>query len=143
MPLPNNIDLSCDPLAARYLKNETVSVRFAPQAGELMSLEGPNRFACGDALITGSTGSCWSVARHRFDAKYAAVAPTRQGEDGPYQAKPVPVYARQFAVAFTAARSAGGDMLAGAAGDWLLQYGPGDFGVAAQARFAQIYRKIP
>jgi hypothetical protein len=33
-------------------------------------------------------------------------------------------------------------MLHGKAGDWLLQYGPGDFGVAEQARFARIYRKL-
>ena len=43
--------------------------------------------------------------------------------------------------AFTAARSAGGDVLRGKPGDWLLQYAPGDFGVADQARFAEVYRR--
>ncbi|WP_297907935.1 PGDYG domain-containing protein, partial [Thiomonas sp.] len=36
---------------------------------------------------------------------------------------------------------AGGDRLQGKPGDWLLQYAPGDFGLAAQSRFAQVYRK--
>ena len=73
---PGNIDLTKDPLAARYVKSEIVTVRFARQAGELISLEGPNRYRSGDALITGSTGGRWSVARQRFDAKYEALPPT-------------------------------------------------------------------
>ncbi len=137
------IDLATDPLAARYVKEETVSVEFAREAGELVSLEGPNRFSPGDALITGVTGTRWSVARERFEAKYAAVAPTRMGEDGRYAARPVPVLARQIDEAFSAERSAGGDRLTGQPGDWLLQYGPGDFGVAGQERFARIYRRLP
>ncbi len=137
-----NIDLAGDPLAARYVKAETVRVEFARTAGELMSLEGPNRYQPGDALITGSTGSRWSVARERFAAKYEAVAPVSMGEDGPYVARPLPVLARQIHEAFSAERSAGGDRLQGMAGDWLLQYGPGDFGVAEQERFARVYRRI-
>lgn len=136
-----HIDLSTDPAAARYVKTEIVSVAFAPEAGELASLEGPNRYRAGDALITGSTGSRWSVSRERFDAKYEAVAPAAAGKDGRYAARPVPVLAKQIAEPFTAQRSAGGDILRGNAGDWLLQYGPGDHGVAEQRRFAAIYRK--
>jgi hypothetical protein len=136
-----DIDLSRDPDAAAYLKSETVQVAFARQPGELASLEGPNRFAAGDAIITGSTGSRWSVSRERFDAKYAPLPPSRAGDDGAYAARPVPVLARRIDEAFTAARCAGGDVLRGEAGDWLLQYGPGDFGVCAAARFAAIYRR--
>ena len=131
-------DLSTDPLAAPYIKTEIVAVEFADTAGELISLEGPNCYDTGDALITGSTGTRWSVARDRFDAKYEALP----GEDSRYQAKPISVLARQMHEPFTAARSSGGDLLQGDAGDWLLQYGPGDFGVAKNKRFAQVYRKI-
>ncbi|HTY99412.1 MAG TPA: PGDYG domain-containing protein [Rhodocyclaceae bacterium] len=138
-----NIDLTQDPAAAAYVKTEVVAVTFARQAGELLSLEGPNRYGVGDALITGSTGSRWVVSRRRFEAKYEAVAPTRMGEDGAYGARPILVLAKQIPEPFMAARSAGGDLLRGNAGDWLLQYGPGDFGVAEQGRFAQVYRKVP
>ena len=137
-----NIDLTADPAAASYVKTEVVTVAFARREGELLSLEGPNRYAAGDALVTGSTGSRWSVSRQRFDLKYEPVPPTRMGDDGSYKAKPIPVLAKQIAEAFTAARSAGGDVLRGNAGDWLLQYGPGDFGVAEQARFERVYRKV-
>ena len=136
-----DIDLAADPAAARYIKSEVVTVNFAPAAGELSSLEGPNRYEMGDAIITGSTGSRWSVSRERFDAKYEPVAPLKPGEDGRYAARPVPVLAKQIHEPFTALRSAGGDRLSGRAGDWLMQYAPGDYGVCEQARFAAIYRR--
>jgi hypothetical protein len=136
------IDLAVDAAAARYVKSETVTVAFAREAGELLSLEGLNRYQPGDALITGSTGSRWSVSRERFDAKYEPLPPNRPGEDGPYVSRPVPVLAKRIDQAFTMTRSAGGDLLRGAAGDWLLQYAPGDFGVCEQQRFAAIYRRL-
>jgi len=60
-----DIDLTNDPAAARYVKNEEVDVTFARSDGELISREGPNRYQAGDALITGSTGDrreCKAVA---------------------------------------------------------------------------------
>ena len=138
----HNIDLTTDSAAAIYIKTEVVTVTFARQEGELLSLEGPNRYAAGDALITGLTGSRWSVSRQRFELKYEAVPPTQMGDDGRYRAKPIPVLAKQISEPFTAARSAGGDLLRGNAGDWLLQYAPGDFGIADQHRFAQVYKKV-
>jgi hypothetical protein len=41
--------------------------------------------------------------------------------------------------AFTVERSAGGDLLRGDAGDWLVQYAPGDQGIVAAARFDSVY----
>jgi len=137
-----NIDLTSDASAAPFIKDEVVEVAFARNAGELISREGPNRFQAGDALITGSTGDCWSVSRSRFDAKYLPVAPVEAGEDGRYRSRPVPVLARQMAEAFTLARSSGGDVLQGRARDWVLQYAPGDFGVVEDARFRKVYRPL-
>jgi hypothetical protein len=137
-----NIDLTQDVSAARYVKDEVVQVAFAREPGELVSLEGPNRYAVGDALVSAATGERWSVSRERFAAKYQAVAPGVMGVDGPYRANPVPVLGRQMQEPFTLARSAGGDVLSGAAGDWVLQYAPGDYGVVAQARFARVYRPL-
>lgn len=137
-----DIDLAADPSAARYVKAEVVNVVFARHEGELTSLEGPNRYRAGDAIVVGSTGSRWTVSRDRFDARYEAMPPTQTGEDGQYQAKPLPVLAKRMSESFTAARSAGGDVLRGNAGDWLLQYGPGDFGVAEAQRFAKVYKSL-
>jgi len=135
------LDLRDDPQAATYVKDESVQVAFADAPGELISREGPNRYVPGDALITSGAGERWSVSRERFEAKYQAVAPTTSGTDGTYRARPVPVLARQIDQAFTLARSAGGDLLTGAAGDWVLQYAPGDYGVIVRDRFERVYRR--
>lgn len=137
-----NIDLTKDSAAALFAKDEMVDVVFARSPGELISREGPNRHEVGDALITGSTGDCWSVSRDRFDAKYLPVAATNAGDDGRYRSRPLPVLAKQMPEAFTLARSAGGDTLRGQARDWLLQYAPGDFGIIENARFRKVYRPL-
>lgn len=137
-----NIDLTRDDAARRFVKDEVVDVAFAATAGELISREGPNRYQAGDALITGSTGDRWSVARLRFDARYVPVAAVAAGTDGAYRCRPVPVLARQMTEAFTLRRSSGGDALRGLAQDWLLQYAPGDYGIIEDARFRRVYRPL-
>ena len=159
----NEIDLMSDPNARPYVKTEVVDVVFATSDGELISREGANTYRSGDAIITGSTGDKWSVSRDRFNLKYEPATEIsrspnsnsksngRGGEapgisvaarDGQFRARPIPVMAKQINESFRASRSAGGDMLTGDAGDWLLQYAPGDFGVIANARFQQVYRAI-
>jgi hypothetical protein len=136
----DNPDLNADPDACWAVKDEVVMVEFAAVAGSLDSAVGLNRYAAGDALLTGSTGDRWCVSRERFDAKYLPEAPTLRGEVGRYRNRPVAVLAKRMPVEFSVARSAGGDLLRGSAGDWLVQYAPGDHGVVARARFASVYR---
>jgi hypothetical protein len=135
-----NIDLRADVAAQWVVKDELVMVEFAAGEGMLQSAVGANRYAAGDALLTGSTGDRWCVSRARFDAKYRAESPTRPGQPGTYRNLAVAVLAKQMAAPFSVARSAGGDLLRGNAGDWLMQYAPGDFGIVADARFARVYR---
>ena len=61
-----DVDLRRDSAAGRYVKDETVTVEFAGSDGTLMSLEGPNRYEPGDALVTGTGGARWVVERARF-----------------------------------------------------------------------------
>lgn len=136
------IDLEADADARYFVKSEFVEVVFATSAGELISREGPNRYSVGDALITGSTGDKWSVSRARFESKYEPSAQYEAGRDGQYRARQIAVLGKQIMEPFCAARSAGGDMLKGAACDWLLQYAPGDYGIIENARFQQVYRLL-
>ncbi|MEA3179930.1 MAG: hypothetical protein QOI59_3453, partial [Gammaproteobacteria bacterium] len=99
-----------------------------------------NHYAPGDALITGSTGDRWCVSRDRFDAKYDPVPPTVRGEAGGYRNRPVSVLAKRMNQTFTVARMASGDSLRGDAGDWLIQYAPGDHGIVERTRFERVYR---
>lgn len=140
--IPADLDLRDDPRARRFLKHEVVTVRFAQAPGAIQSREGPNHYAIGDALITGSTGDHWSVSRDRFDAKYLPVNGITHGQDGQYQNRPMPVLAIQQTQAFAVERSAGGDVIQGQAGDWLMQYAPGDHGIVEGAKFARVYRAI-
>ncbi len=134
-----HLDLTSDPAAQRVVKNETVLVQFAAEAGELMSLEGPNRYKPGDAVLTGETGERWVVSRDRFDAKYAPLDGVGHGAAGAYRNKPMVVLAKQMRAAFSIARTEAGDVLRGEAGDWVMQYAPGDYGVVKAARFAKVY----
>jgi hypothetical protein len=137
-----DVDLRADPAAHAYIKQETVSVEFAARPGVLNSRVGFNHYQAGDALLSGADRDCWCVSRERFDAAYVAVAPTLPGEPGRYRNRPRAVLARQMPEPFRCQRSAGGDWLQGQAGDWLLQYAPGDHGVATNARFALVYRPL-
>ncbi|MFN5028033.1 MAG: PGDYG domain-containing protein [Burkholderiales bacterium] len=138
-----NVSLESDPLAARYVKDEVVTVLFAAEDGVIQSREGPNHYQRADALVTGSTGDKWSVIRARFEEKYEPVAPLVMGHDGAYHARRIPVWARQIEEPFAVARRAGGDLLCGNAGDWLLQYAPGDYGLVEGKRFKSVYRTWP
>ncbi|NUT13944.1 MAG: hypothetical protein HOQ33_05505 [Cupriavidus sp.] len=142
MTMLTDIDLRSDPEAAFYLKHEVVDVAFATEPGELVSREGPNRYQPSDALITSRTGDRWCVSRDRFDPKYEAIPPLAHGHDGAYRNKPIPVLAREMREAFSIERSAGGDVLHGKPGDWLMQYAPGDYGITERARFEQVYRPL-
>jgi hypothetical protein len=137
-----NPDLAADGAACWVVKDEVVGVEFALAAGVLESAVGLNRYAVGDALLTGSTGDRWCVSRDRFDVKYRPEPPTLPGQGGSYRNRPVAVRAKRMSAAFGIARSAGGDLLLGEAGDWLLQYAPGDHGIVAQARFDKVYRML-
>jgi hypothetical protein len=138
-----DVDLRGDAAAQWVTKDELVMVEFAVGEGMLQSAVGVNRYAAGDALLTGATGDRWCVSRDRFDSKYRAVPSTRPGQGGRYRNHAVAVLAKQMPVPFSVARSAGGDVLCGSAGDWLMQYAPGDFGIVARARFDQVYRTLP
>ena len=132
--------LSLDPQAMRAVKDEEVSVEFALVPGLVMSAVGPNHYASGDALITGSTGDRWTVTRDRFDAKYRPSGGQSAGEAGPYRNMPVVIWAKQIHEPFTIERCAGGDRLSGEAGDWAVEYAENDCGLVARERFAAVDR---
>jgi PGDYG protein len=142
-PKLENPDLAADQDAQWVVKDEVVSVEFAAAAGALQSAVGWNHYDAGDALLTGSTGDRWCVTRDRFDLKYLPEPSVLPGRPGRYRNRPVAVLAKRMSVEFSVERSAGGDVLQGHAGDWLLQYAVGDHGIVAAARFDRVYRTDP
>lgn len=137
------IDLTHDSAARTYARGtDPLDVEFATNNGVLHTLEGDVAFQQGDALLTGGAGERWPVQRAHFDEAYEAVKPTTQGQSGLYRRRPNQVLARQMSAPFDVPLGTRGT-LHGKAGDWLVQYAPGDLAVVAQSIFEQTYTHIP
>jgi hypothetical protein len=136
-------DLAHDPVARRARKRPVkVDVRFAAAPGVLATGEGDVRYDAGDAIVTGAAGDTWPVPRARFVATYDAVPPTPGGAAGTYRKRVAVVHARRMDAPFAVTLSDGRGTLSGAAGDWLVEYAPGDLAVVDGAIFATTYELV-
>lgn len=118
------------------------TVFFAKSAGELTTLEGPVRYAPGDAIMTGINGEHWPISRTNFDATYVPVGLLALGEDGPYVKKLIPVDATQIDHdGIISLEGQHGDLHA-QAGDWVITGPDGSQWVVAQAIFQATYQAV-
>lgn len=133
-------DLRADPAAvsAHRLPVER-DAQFARAAGVVSTAEGPVRHAAGAAILSDASGRRWPVERAVFEAHYEPVPPTRMGAPGRYRHRTDTVLARRMTQPFSVRLPGGRGVLAGAAGDWLVQYGPREHGVVAARAFAESY----
>jgi hypothetical protein len=132
-------DLSVDPRALRVMKRSIpVQVRFAKADGVCQTLEGPVGYRVGDAILTGIAGENWPVERAKFNERYVPVEGSVSGIDGNYVKKPLVVLALQLDASIEVSMPEGG-ILRGVPGDWLLQYGIGDYGIAKDEIFKATY----
>jgi hypothetical protein len=133
-------DLRADPAAIAVIKKPLpVSVHFAERPGICETLEGPVQYRDGDAILTGMEGEQWPVRRETFDASYQPVPPTVSGENGEYVKRPVTVLARKLERSLAVAVGWQDDPIVGHAGDWVLQYGPDDYGIVSASIFEKTY----
>ena len=114
-------------------------VKFAKNLGTLKTLEGEVRYEAGAAILTGEAGDTWPVERAKFDASYEAVNGTKHGEDGTYQKRQIEVLAIQLTEPTSVNVGYADDPITGQVGDWLVQYGEGDFGIVNAEIFANTY----
>jgi len=136
-------DLAHDPVARRARKRPVaVAVQFASTPGTLPTPEGDVRYDAGDALVSGKAGDRWPVPRARFLATYDPIAPTASGQDGAYRKRVALVHARRMEQPFAVTLSDDRGTLRGEAGDWLVQYAPGDLAVVDGAIFGQTYELL-
>jgi hypothetical protein len=136
-------DLAREPAARTARKAPVpVEVEFAAAAGTLATAEGPVAYEPGDALLTGPAGERWPVPRARFLHDYEMVDGGRAGTPGRYRKRPGAVRALRMNAPFTVTLPNGRGTLSGAAGDWLVQYGPGDQAVVAASIFAATYELV-
>lgn len=128
-------------VAARKYERE-VAVGFVTAACTVQTPEGVVHARPGDAVITGAGGERWRVSRGHFPHKYRPVPPTLVGEPGTYASLPYRILALQMQTEFEVWLADGVSCLKGRAGDWLVDYGDGSFGVVAAAIFATTYQII-
>lgn len=117
-----------------------VYAEFAPVACTVQTAEGAVRAAAGDAILTGSSGERWPVARAGFAQRYRPLPPTVSGQAGRYVSEPKRVVGIRMSEAFEVLLLDGVSRLHGRPGDWVIDYGDGSLGVISPAIFAATYQ---
>jgi len=99
-------------------------------------------FKVTDAVLTGTKGETWPIARATFEATYSPVAGGSMGRDGKFFKKPAPVLGVQMKEPFAVTASWG--RLQGKSGEWLVQYDEAgkDFGIVGEALFQETYEHL-
>lgn len=126
---------------ARKLVRE-IQARFTAEPCTVQTNEGVVYARAGDAILTGIAGEHWRVSRAHFAARYRPVPPTLAGEDGRYVSLPNHIMCVCMSEPFEVLLADGLSRLHGGAGDWLVDYGDGSFGVVSPAIFAVTYEII-
>jgi hypothetical protein len=120
-----------------------VSVTFAATDGVCLTREGQVSYRRGDAVVTGTEGEQWPVRADRFSELYRPVPPTTFGSDGDYSSVSRDVLAWRLDTALMVRIGSSRDRLHGAAGDWLLQYEDGAYGIVSPEIFESTYELSP
>lgn len=135
-------ELAESPEAIQVIKRcVPVKVCFANEDGVCQTLEGPVRYRAGDALLEGGHNDQWPIQRTKFFDNYDPLPPTCKGKAGQYVKKAKRVWAKRLLEPIEVPVGWQDDTLKGMPGDWLLQYGPGDYGVVKPEIFDATYQR--
>lgn len=138
--MERDLDISQNLNVVRAIKRPVpVLVRFAETDGVCETPEGTVHFRQGDAIAEGAHDDTWPIQRHKFLERYEPVPPTRPGEAGEYVKRALPVYALSLTEPVAVPVGWQSDPLYANPGDWLIQYGPDDFGVVKPEIFEATY----
>jgi hypothetical protein len=137
-------DLSASKEAVHVMKKIIpFPVAFARERGILDTREGKVSYEEGDALLTGTLGESWPVARERFMETYVPCGGTAPGEDGIYISRETaPCIAMKIDTPFVVDLAGGRGTLRGEPGDWLTQYAPGEYGVVGREIFEKTFEVV-
>tara|TARA_R100000008_G_C3583321_1_gene170212 strand:- start:582 stop:1040 length:459 start_codon:yes stop_codon:yes gene_type:complete len=131
----DNPDLSQDPEAFQTAKKPIpLQFRYASGAETIETKEGPVNANPGDAIMTGTKGEQWPIPAESFSQTYDIIMP------GLASKKDIPVFAKEMQQPFQVKVSWSPDLLQGEVGDFLVQYGPGDYGVVGAEIFRETYK---
>jgi len=114
-----------------------VGVDFAEAVGRLQTLEGPVDYVAGDAILTGTDGERWPVRREVFERTYEPA-----GTEGRFRKRPLVVRVLRLDEPFSVAIGRDNVRLTGKSRDWLVQYGPGEYGIVSAGIFNRTYELL-
>jgi hypothetical protein len=130
----NEIELTNDPSAQQVQKKAIpLQYRIAEKPEIVQTLENPVKARVGDYIMTGTRGENWPIPVEKMKETYDII------DDSTAAKKPLPVPAKQMQEDFFVTVSWSTDKLQGKPGDWLVQYGPGDYGVVEASIFDETY----
>ena len=130
-----NPDLSQEPDAFETAKKPIpLNFRYAEDGETIETKEGPVNANAGDAVMTGTEGEQWPIPRESFEQTYDILEP------GVAAKKDIPVFAKEMQEPFQVKVTWSDDLLQGEPGDFLVQYGPGDYGVVGREIFRKTYK---
>ena len=123
-----------DPHAHPAMKKPIpLKFRVAEQPETIQTKEGPVEAPVGAYIMTGTEGEQWPIPAEKFQETYDII-------DGDTASKKsIPVTAKQMGRNFNVTVSWSDQKLIGKRGDWLVKYGPGDYGVVDQKIFKKTY----
>ena len=131
----DNPDLSQDPDGFETAKLPIpLEFRYAEADETIETKEGSVGANAGDAIMTGTEGEQWPIPAESFAKTYDDLG------DGTAAKKNIPVFAKEMPEPFKVKVSWSDDLLRGEAGDFLVQYGPGDYGVVGREIFGKTYK---
>ena len=133
--LDEDPDLSVDPDAFETAKRPIpLGFRITQEDEVIQTKEGPVRASVGDAIMTGTEGENWPIPGDKFEQTYDIIEP------GTAAKKDIPVFAKEMPEEFKVKVSWSDDLLRGESGDFLVQYGVGDYGVVGREIFRKTYK---
>ena len=133
--LDENPDLAQDPDGFETAKKPIpLEFRYADVEETIETKEGSVSAEEGDAIMTGTEGEHWPIPAEKFEQTYDVLEP------GLAAKKDIPVFAKEMPEPFQVKVSWSDDLLQGEEGDYLVQYGPGDYGVVGKEIFGKTYK---
>jgi len=134
-------ELSEDPDAFETAKKPIpLEFRYAEEGETIETREGPVNARADDAIMTGTEGEQWPIPRERFEQTYDVLEVPSDEAPGSAAKKDIPVFAKEMSEPFQVKVSWSDDLLEGESGDYLVQYGEGDYGVVGREIFEKTYK---
>ena len=136
-----NPELSEDSDAIETFKKPLpLHFRIADREETIETKEGPVTAQGGDYIMTGTEGENWPIPAAKFEETYDILSTyDKEPVKGEAAKKKIIVFAKQMSEPFQVKVSWSSDLLSGDPGDYLVQYGPGDYGVVGKEIFEKTY----